>query len=82
MFFCYFVAIKKMEKACKNAKEFFIKEEERINSALQELNERGKIDKQLLKSIKSIGGQLTRLFRLAKVHKQSIPVRPVFSMPR
>ena len=36
---------KKMEKARKNAKEFCIKEEERINSVLEELNERGKIDK-------------------------------------
>ena len=72
---------KKMEKARKNAKEFFIKEEERINSVLQKLNERGKIDKKLLKSIKSVGGQLTRLYDLAKVHKQNIPVRPVFSMP-
>ena len=72
---------KKMEKARKNAKEFCIKEEERINSVLEELNERGKIDKQLLNSIKSVGGQLPRLYGLAKVHKQNIPVRPVLSMP-
>ena len=73
--------LKKMEKARKNAKEFCIKEEERINSVLEELNEQGKIDKQLLKSIKSVGGQLPRLYGLAKVNKQNIPVRPVLSIP-
>ena len=72
---------KKMEKARKNAKEFCIKVEEIINSVLEELNERGTIDKQLLKSIKSAGGQLRRLYGLSKVHKQNIPVRPVLSMP-
>ena len=39
----------KMEKACKNAKDFCLKEEERINTVLEELNERGKIDEQFLK---------------------------------
>ena len=72
---------KKMEKTRKNAKEFCIKKEERINSVLEDLNERDKIDKQLLKSIKSVGGQLPRLYGLAKVHKQNISVRPVLSMP-
>ena len=59
----------------------FLKEEEKINTVLEELNEHGKIDEKLLKSIKSVGGQLPRLYGLAKVHKENIPVRPVLSMP-
>ena len=39
----------KMEKACKNAKDFCLKEEKIINTVLEELNERGKIDEQFLK---------------------------------
>ena len=38
-----------MEKACKNAKDFCLKEEKIINTVLEELNERGKIDEQFLK---------------------------------
>ena len=70
-----------MEKVRKNAKEFCLKEEERINTVLEELNGRGKIDEQFSKSIKSVGGQLPRLYGLAKVHKENIPVRPILSMP-
>ena len=70
-----------IKKSWKNAKEFCLEKEERINTVLEELNERGKIDEKFLKSIKSIGGQLPRLYGLAKVHKENIPVRPVFSMP-
>ena len=47
--------IKKSEKPRKNAKEFCLKEEERITTVLEELNERGKIDEKFLKSIKSVG---------------------------
>ena len=59
----------------------FLKEEEKINTVLEELNEHGKIDEKLLKSIKSVGGQLPRLYGLAKVHKENIRVRPVLSLP-
>ena len=38
----------KMEKACKNAKEFCLKEEQWINTVLEELNERCKVDEQFL----------------------------------
>ena len=48
----------KVEKARKNSKEFCLKEQERINTVLEELNERGKVDEQFLKSIKSVGGKL------------------------
>ena len=50
----------KLKKARKNANEFCLKEEERINTVLEELNEQGKIDEQL-KSIKLVGGQLHKL---------------------
>ena len=59
----------------------FLKEEEKINTVLEELNEHGKIDEKLLKSIKSVGGQLPRHYDLAKVHKENIRVRPVLSLP-
>ena len=72
--------ILKLEKSRKNAKKICFKEEERINTILEELNERGKIDEKFLKSIKSVGGQLPRLYGLAKVHKENTPVRPVLSM--
>ena len=71
---------KKMEKARKNAKEFCLKEEERINIFLEDLNGRCKVNEQFLKSIKSVHGQLPRLYGLAKIHKENIPVRPVLSM--
>ena len=70
-----------MEKSRKNAKEFCLKEEERINTVLEELNKRVKVIEKFLKPIKSVGGQLPRLYGLAKVHKENIPVRPVLSIP-
>ena len=65
----------------KNGKDLCLKEEDRINSVLQNLHKQGKIDNQTLKDLKSIGGQFPRLYGLAKVHKNNIPVRPVLSMP-
>ena len=50
--------LKKMEKTRKIVKEFCLKEEERINTVLEELNKRGKIDEKFLKLIKSVGEQL------------------------
>ena len=65
----------------KNGRDLCLKEEDRINSALQNLHEQGKIDNQTLKKLKSMGGQLPRLYGLAKVHKKDTPLRPVLSMP-
>ena len=59
---------KKLEKFRKNAKELYLKEEERINTVLVELNERCMIDEKFSKSIKSVDGQLPRIYGLAKVH--------------
>ena len=70
-----------MKIARKNAKEFCLKEEERISTVLEGLNEHGKSDEQFLLSIKSVGGQLSRLFGLAKVHEENKPVRPFPWMP-
>ena len=72
---------RKIESSRKNAKEFCFKEEERINKALNTLKQNEKIDENRFKEIKSTGGQLPRLYGLAKVHKHDIPVRPVLSMP-
>ena len=52
----------------KNGRGLCLKEEDRINSVLHE-------------QLKSMGGQLPRLYGQAKVHKKNIPLRPVLSMP-
>ena len=53
---------KKMGKACENAKELCLKEEERVNTVLREPSECGGSDEQLLISIKTVCGQLPRLY--------------------
>ena len=65
----------------KNGGDLCPKEEDWINSVLQNLHEQGKIDNQTLKDLKSVGSQLPRLYGLAKVYKKNIPLRPVLSMP-
>ena len=65
----------------KNAKDLCLKEEKRINIELSNLLEDGKISQFLYKEMKSTGGQLPRLYGLAKVHKTNVPIRPVLSMP-
>ena len=59
----------KMHPTCKNAKEICLKEEEPINNFLQDLRKEGKMDGKTLKELKSVGGQLPRLYRLAKFTK-------------
>ena len=58
-----------------------VKEEERINDILKELLDTHEIDETLFEDMKSMGGQLPRLYGLAKVHKPNVPVRPVLSIP-
>ena len=65
----------------KNAKDAILKEEERINKTLADLRKNNKISESLFDKVKSTGGQPPRLYGLAKVHKASIPLRPVLSMP-
>ena len=64
----------------KNAKNMSVKEEERINDILQELLHTHEIDETSFEDMKSMGGQLPRLYGLAKIHKPNVPIRPVLSM--
>ena len=73
--------MKRSQLCEKNGSELCPKEEDWINSVLQNLHEQDKIDNQTLKDLKSVGSQLPRLYGLAKVHKKNIPLRPVLSMP-
>ena len=58
-----------------------VNEEERINDILQELLDTHGIDETLLEDMKSMDGQLPRLYGLPKVHKPEVPIPPVLSMP-
>ena len=49
----------------KNGRDLCLKEEDRINSVLQNLHDQGKIDNQTLRELKSMGGQLPRHYGLA-----------------
>ena len=71
----------KVTNTRKNAKDLCFKEEERINEALESLVETGVLNENLSNEMKSKGGQLPKFYGLAKVHKESVPVRPVLSMP-
>ena len=65
----------------KNAKNPILKEEERVNGILKDLLDNKKIKKALYDKIKPVGSQPPRLYGLAKVHKENVPMRPVLSMP-
>ena len=71
----------KLKKTRKNAKNFVIKEQERINGELDSLVEEGEITEELCEKLKTKGAQPARLYGLGKVHKTTIPLRPVLSMP-
>ena len=58
-----------------------LKEEERINNALKKLCNEGKLDDDLRKKLKSRGAKPARIYGLAKVHKDDVPLRPIVSMP-
>ena len=71
----------KVTNTRKNVKDLCFKEEERINEALENLVETGVLNENVSNEMEPKGGQLPKLFGLAKVHKESVPVRPVLSMP-
>ena len=71
----------KVVKTRKNEKHPVLKEEERIVSTLKALKDQGKISETLFNKLKPRGSQPPRLYGLAKVHKNNIPMRPVLSMP-
>ena len=58
-----------------------LKEEERITKTLKSLLNKGQIDETLYEQLRPRGSQPARLYGLAKVHKNNVPVRPVLSMP-
>ena len=58
-----------------------IKEEERINIDLKKLCQEGRFDDDLRKKLKSTGAKPARIYGLAKVHKEDVPLRPIVSMP-
>ena len=58
----------------KNAKHPILKEEERIINILKNMKQEERIDE-------PTGSQPPRLYGLAKVHKNNIPMHPVLSMP-
>ena len=71
----------KMTEGRKNALNPILKEENRIVKTLKEMRNNKQIDEELYKKLCPIGSQPPRLYGLAKVHKNNIPVRPVLSMP-
>ena len=72
---------KKIERKRKNEKHPTLKEEERIRTVLKALKNNNKIDQELHEELRPKGSQPARLYRLAKVHKENTPLRPVLSMP-
>ena len=64
-----------------NPKNPIIKEEERINKALHDMKEQGKLTENLYGKLRAVGSQPPRFYGLAKVHKAGVPMRPVLSMP-
>ena len=72
---------KKVVNTRKNAKNPILKEEDRVINILKDMKEKNHIDDKLYKKLRPSGSQPPRLYGLAKVHKNNIPVRPVLSMP-
>ena len=48
---------------------------------LKDVRDQDKISQKLYEELKPIGSQPSRLYGLAKVHKEEVPMRPVLSMP-
>ena len=65
----------------KNEKHSVLKEEEHVTSALKQMVKDNKIREELFDRLKPSGSQAPRLYGLAKVHKDSMLVSPVVSMP-
>ena len=65
----------------KNEKHPVFKEEEKVIEKLKELNRTGEINDKLYEKLRPTGSQAPRLYGLGKVHKPTVPLRPVLSMP-
>ena len=64
----------------KDARNPVILEHLRIDKELKDLKKEGKIDQAMYNKLHTVGSQPGRLYGLAKVHKDVIPLRPVLSM--
>ena len=71
----------KVVQTRKNAKHPVLKEHERVCEELLNLRKNSKIDEELYQKLYPTGSQPARTYGLAKVHKTSVPTRPVLSMP-
>ena len=71
----------KVTQTRSNSKDLILRVEERINEELNTLKQSEKISEEMYWKLRSKGGQPPRLYGLAKVHKASVPVRSVLSMP-
>ena len=58
-----------------------LKEDQRITETLYDLYKNQKISEDLFNKLRPSGSQPARLYGLAKVHKQDMPMRPVLPMP-
>ena len=62
-------------------KPLLLKIEERFNKSQQTLCDHGSISQAFYQSTRATGSQPARLYGLAKVHKDNVPLRPVLSLP-
>ena len=58
-----------------------MKIEKDINKELLAMKKKDEINEAMYNRLRSMGAQPTRLYGLAKVHKQGKPLRPVLSLP-
>ena len=71
----------KISSTRKNAKHPVLKEQERVQHILKQMKHDGRISESLYEKLKPTGSQPPRIYGLAKIHKNNIPVRPVLAMP-
>ena len=68
------------KKLRSNSRPIELVEQDRINKILVNLNKKGKISDAILNGLKIRGAQITKIYALAKVHKDGVPVRPIVSV--
>ena len=61
--------------------DIVIKLERSLNRELLLLKKKGKLPAGVYENLRFTGSQPARLYGLAKVHKQNVPLRPVLSLP-
>ena len=78
---CELPQFQRLGKERINAKQYVIREQERFNKVLLELKKKEEISEQQCQDNRSCGAQIAKLYGLAKVHKNGIPMRPIVSLP-